>query len=744
MIRLINFAFIIIFLNISISRAEIIKKIEITGNNRFSEETIKVYGDIKINKDYSERELDQILNNLYSTEFFEDIKINLKNNTLKISLREYPVVNQLILVGEPSKRFRNEIIKILKTKQNKSFIKSNLSKDIETIKNLYSSNGYNKSVVEVKAKNIDENNIDLVIELDKGNITKISSINFIGDKKIRDRRLRDVIASEENNFWKVISRNTNFSERLVQLDIRLLTNYYKSQGYYDVKITSNSAQFNEKGNIDLIYSIDAGERFIINKISTNADSVFNQNLFFPLKKTFNKYIGDYYSPFSIKQILEELDNLIDKNNLQFVEHNVEEILDDNKIEIKINIFESEKILVERINITGNNVTNEDVIRSELLLDEGDPFTKLGLDKSISKIKARNIFNNVSSSVQDGSEKNLKIININVEEKPTGELSAGAGVGTNGGQVAFNISENNWLGQGKKLNFQIELDEESLAGTLNFTDPNYDFLGNSLNYFISSSTNDKPDQGYENKIVNAGINTTFEQFKDIYATLGISASYDDLTTNSSASSSLKEQSGTFNEIAGLYGFKFDGRNRAFMPTSGSVVSFNQSLPLFADRRSVSNTFTMSKYKSINENIVGAGKVYLSAINGIGDDDVRLSKRKNISSKRLRGFERGKVGPVDGNDHIGGNYAAAVNFEASLPNLLPDSSRTEVGLFLDFGNVWGVDYDGDIGDSNKIRSSTGILTSWISPIGPMTFILSSNLSKADTDETQSFNFNLGTTF
>ena len=433
-------------------------------------------------------------------------------------MKEYPVVNQLILVGEPSKRFRNEIIKILKTKQNKSFIKSNLSKDIETIKNLYSSNGYNKSVVEVKAKNIDENNIDLVIELDKGNITKISSINFIGDKKIRDRRLRDVIASEENNFWKVISRNTNFSERLVQLDIRLLTKYYKSQGYYDVKITSNSAQFNEKGNIDLVYSIDAGERFIINKISTNADSVFNQNLFFPLKKTFNKYIGDYYSPFSIKQILEELDNLIDKNNLQFVEHNVEEILDDNKIEIKINIFESEKILVERINITGNNVTNEDVIRSELLLDEGDPFTKLGLDKSISKIKARNIFNNVSSSVQDGSEKNLKIININVEEKPTGELSAGAGVGTNGGQVAFNISENNWLGQGKKLNFQIELDEESLAGTLNFTDPNYDFLGNSLNYFISSSTNDKPDQGYENKIVNAGINTTFEQFKDIYATL----------------------------------------------------------------------------------------------------------------------------------------------------------------------------------------------------------------------------------
>ncbi len=433
-----------------------------------------------------------------------------------------------------------------------------------------------------------------------------------------------------------------------------------------------------------------------------------------------------------------------KTIFNFVEHNVEEIIDGNKIEIKLNIFESEKVLVERINITGNNVTNEDVIRSELLLDEGDPFTNLGLEKSISKIKARNLFNNVSSSVEDGSEKNLKVINIDVEEKPTGELSAGAGVGTNGGTIAFNVSENNWLGQGKKLNFQIELDQESLSGTLNFTDPNYDFLGNSLNYFVSSSTNDKPNQGYENKIINAGLNTTFEQFKDIYATLGVSASYDDLTTDNLASSTLKKQSGTFNEIAGLYGFTYDGRNRAFMPTSGSVVSFNQSVPLFADRKSISNTFTMSRYKSINENIVGAGKLYLSAINGIGDDDVRLSKRKNISSKRLRGFERGKVGPIDGNDHIGGNYAAAVNFEANLPKLLPESSRTEVGLFLDFGNVWGVDYDGDIGDSNKIRSSTGILTSWISPIGPMTFILSSNLSKADSDVTQSFNFNLGTTF
>ena len=125
-------------------------------------------------------------------------------------------------------------------------------------------------------------------------------------------------------------------------------------------------------------------------------------------------------------------------------------------------------------------------------------------------------------------------------------------------------------------------------------------------------------------------------------------------------------------------------------------------------------------------------------------MELSKRKVLSKRRLRGFERNKIGPVDGKNHICGNYAAALNFETNLPNLLPENTNTDVLLFLDFGNVWGVDYDSTIDESSKIRSSTGVAASWMSPIGPMTFVISQNLSKADTDETESFSFNLGTTF
>ena len=724
--------------------AEVINKIEISGNLRVSDETIIIYGEINKNEDYSEQDLNRIINNLYSTNFFEDVKLEIKNNILKVNLVEYPVINNLIILGEPSQKYKEQIIKIMSLKGKDSFIRNYLSSDVEKIKKLYASIGYNFTEVETKIRELDKNNVDLIFEIKRGDITTISKISFIGDKKIREKRLRDVIASQEDKFWKFISKNTRYSKNLINLDLRLLRNYYKSIGYYDVRVTSNTAEIKGSGNVELTYSIDAGKRYTIKKISTIVDPVFDKNLFFPLNETYKKYAGTYYSPFKIKKLLEELDELIEKNSLQFVEHNVEEKIEGNTIIINFNVFEGEKITVERVNIIGNNVTNENVIRSELELDEGDPFTQLSLDKSIANLKSRNIFGEVKAEVVEGSAKNLRVIEINVEEKPTGELAAGAGVGTNGGTIGFNIKENNWLGEGKKIGFDMELDQESLRGTISYTNPNYDFLGNSLSYSLSSITNDKPNQGYENSLISADVSTTFEQFQDVYATLGLSASFDDLTTDDTASNSLQKQSGEFAEISGIYGFVFDKRNRTFMPTDGSILSFNQSFPFYADKSFISNSIAYSTYKTINENVVGAGKFYLNAINGLGDDDVRLSKRTRLSTKRLRGFQRGKVGPVDGNDHVGGNYAASLNFEASLPKFLPESSNTDVMLFLDFGNVWGVDYDDTIDDSNKLRSSTGAAASWLSPIGPMTFVLSTNISKASTDEDQSFNFNLGTTF
>jgi len=404
--RILVVIFVLQFNSFSL-KAEIVNKIDIKGNSRVSDETVRVYGNILTEgSNYTKNNLDQILKDLYSTNFFKEINIEIKDNTLFIELTEYPVINRLIISGEKSNKFKDEIKKIISLKEKDSFIESFLSKDINIIKNLYSSLGYNFSNINPKIRKIDDRSLDLVFEIERGDITKISKISFSGEKKLRDKRLRDIVASQEDKFWKVISRNTKFSENLVNLDKRLLTNYYKSLGYYDVSIQSTSAELLDRSYIELNYTINAGERYIVDKISTKIDPVYDKKIFLPLEKVYKKVSGDYYSPFKVKKILEELDNLIERNSLQFAEHKVEEILEDGKISLIFDVREGEKVLVERINILGNSITKEEVIRSELDLDEGDPFTQLNLDKSISNLQSRKIFRTVDSSVSNGSSSDL--------------------------------------------------------------------------------------------------------------------------------------------------------------------------------------------------------------------------------------------------------------------------------------------------------------------------------------------------
>ena len=724
--------------------ADIVEKLEVKGNSRISEETIKVYGDITLNKDYSSFDIDNILKNLYTTNFFKDIKIFLNNGVLKITVKEYAIINSIDLQGEKSEQIKSAVLKRLELQSKESFIENKVSEDINKIKKLYASRGYNFVNVKPKVEKFTDNRINLIYFLDKGKKTNISKIYFIGDKKIKEKRLRDIIVSEENRFWKFLSKNTYLNYNNIELDKRLLINYYKSLGYYDVQVLSSNAEISEDNLTILTYSINAGNRFKINKISTNVSNVLDKKLFLPLQDNFTKIIGKYYSPFTVKKLLDELDLLILSNDLQFIEHSVNEILDNETIQIQINIYEGSKNLVEKINVLGNTVTDESVIRAELLLDEGDPFNTLKLDQSIAKLKARNIFSEVEKNITDGSNKNQKIIEISVEEKPTGEISAGAGIGTTGGSFAFSISENNWLGKGINLSTNIDVSAETFSGGLSVSDPNYKFSGNRLNYFVTNTTNDKPDSGFKNNIISTGIGTSFEQYKNIYLSPSLTYSYDDLKVESTASDSLKKQKGSFSDLSFSYGISLDNRDRVYAPTGGYISRFNQTIPVYADSPYIKNSYNFSKYKSFSSDLIGTFKLYAAAINGLNDKDVRISKRINLPSNNLRGFKAGKIGPKDGKDYVGGNYAMSSNFELSLPNFLPESTKTDVGLFLDFGNIWKIDYDETLDDSNKIRSSAGINTSWISPVGPMTFIFSQNISKASTDVTQSFNFRLGTTF
>jgi outer membrane protein insertion porin family len=720
-----------------------ITNVKISGNNRLSNETIKVYGNISIPKNYSNEELNNITKELYNTNFFKDIVVSIKDKTLFIEVEEYQIINKIIITGEDASKFKEAILENLKSKENGSFIKNNISKDIDIAKKIYASIGFNFSEVTISSEQLTAERVNLYLDVKKGNKTKIQKITFSGDKQVRDSRLRSVIVSEEYKFWKFISKNVNLTKRNIELDKRLLTNYYKSNGYYDVQILSDSIELIDD-HIELNYTINAGKRYRFVKFETNVQSPFDSKLFLKLNDDYEKYIGEYYSPFKIKKLLDSLDLLIAFQNLQFVEHSINEIISDDGIEVKVNIYEGKKQTVERINIIGNSITNENVIRSELILDEGDPFSKLKLDQSIASLKSRNIFSKVVEKISEGSEKDLKVIDITVEEKPTGEISAGAGFGTNGGSLAFTVSENNFLGNGIKLITSFELSDESLKGEVQVNNPNYNYSGNALNFNIASQTDDKPESGYESSAYSAGIGTNFEQYRDIYIAPGFQLNTDKLSVHSGATSSMKKQAGTFTDLTFNYTVAADKRDRKFMPTNGYFTSFTQDIPLVADSPYIRNSFATNLYRGLSPDIIGSMKIFGTTIHGLENKDVRLSKRTKLPPNKLRGFQRGKVGPLDGKDYIGGNYATAANFAAQFPNLLPDSTKVDVGAFLDFANLWGVDYSSAVADSNKIRSTIGVNAQWTSPVGPVSLVFSQNLSKAATDKTESFSFNLGTTF
>jgi len=744
---LIKYIYLILLLFLPFSlHAEILKKVEIKGNERISKETVIVYGEIKVNQNYNQDAVDEIIKKLYETNFFSKISVNFVNGVMQINLKENPIINSIEIQGEPTKKYKEAIIDFLTLKEKGSYIESNVKKDTDSIINFYNALGYYSPRVDARIQTAEgaNNLLNLIYSVDRGKREKISKIYFIGDKKLKTKRLRDVIASEESRFWKFISRNIYLNNERIELDKRLIKNYYLSRGYYDIEVLSSNVFLKEGEGIELTFSINAGNRYRIKKLSTDIDPVFDKSIFQSLGSDFKNIAGEYYSPFKITKILETIDKIIDDNELQFVQHSVSETVDEDYINIVFKIFEGRKVQIERIDVTGNTVTNDSVIRSELLLDEGDPYSKIKLEKSIANLKSRGIFKTVRHKISDGSSKDLKKMDIIVEEKPTGEVSAGAGTGTDGTTFQFALKENNYLGKGLKVDSSLELTSNSIRGGVDVINPNYNYSGNSLDFGVSSKKTDRPDSGYQNTLTTFGIGTRFEQYDDLFLSPRLNFAYDKLDVDSTATANLKKQDGTFTDLTFSYGIEKDERDRSFMPTRGSIFVFTQGLPIYADEQpSLYNRFTLNKYHSFSDDVIGAFKFYGAAVNAL-DDDVRISKRIHLPSKRLRGFESRKIGPRDGSDYVGGNYATAVNFEAALPNLLPESTQTDIAAFLDVGNLWHVDYDASVGQSSMIRSSIGFATNMYTLIGPLNFVVAQDLSKAESDKTQTFKFEIGTSF
>ncbi len=745
-LKIIRFNLLALFIS-TLTYAEIIKDFKISGNKRLSNESIVLFSELEINKNYSPSDLNTSLKKLYETNFFKKINLKIKNNILIVEVLENPIIEDLKVNGVKSSAFLKVLKKQMILKSRKSFVESIFLQDVNLVQNILKRNGYYFSEVKTSyIKNDEQNTIRIIYDIDLGNRAKIKEIVFIGDKKIKDRKLKNIITTETSQFWKFISNKKYVDEKRIDLDKRLLLSYYKNRGYYNVKVENSFLEFTDDNAFKLIFKIDAGDKFTFNKITLNIPPDYNQVYFKSINSLLDNLKGELYSLNKIEKILNEIDKIALSKQYDFIDASVsEKIINANQLDFAIEIKETEKFYVEKINIFGNNITQEEVLRNSFIIDEGDPYNKILFDKQLNNIKSLNIFGSVDSKMRKGSNESLKIIDINVEEKATGEISLGAGIGTSGGNIGGGIKENNFLGKGIKLDTNLTVSESTVKGKLVLVKPNFNYTDNTLFTSISSTATDNMTvSGYKTNNTSFSIGTGFEQYENLFFSPSVETSFETLKTSSKASSVLKKQEGDYFDLYFNYGLAYDVRNRAYQPSGGYKAAFSQNIPITAENYEIVNSINVKKYFSLPSDMVAKIGFMGSAVNSLNGNNARVSKRLYMPARNLRGFEPGRIGPKENGNFIGGNYISAINISSTLPQVLPSFQNIDFSIFYDAGNVWHVDYNNNLNDSNAIRSSTGINMDIITPIGPMNFSLSQPITHKSDDVIETFRFNIGTTF
>ena len=738
---------LVIFFLLTTSSFSEIKKVNIVGNKRVNSNTIESLVDKKI-LNVDSIFINNLTKKIYDTEFFSDVKISYNQESLTITVTENPIVNFFYINGIKDSDL-DQLNKIIYLKENTIFSNSKLKKDIEAAKDFFYSIGYYSASVTPEIIKIDNNQVNLIINIDKKEISKIKNIYFIGNKFFSSSQLLDVISSSEDGWWKLFS-SSSFSEQRIEYDKLLLKDFYKLKGFYDVQVESGFINVDKENNFSLTFSINSGNKYKFGELNIQAlNPSFKENDIAEIKNISSQLLknNEIYSTATISKLNKIITSYLESKRYNNFELDLQELKKDNEyVNLLLQLKDEQKVLLNKINIQGNTVTEEKVIRDSILLNEGDYLNFSKVKKSIDYLKSKQLFSKVDYKISDSEKKNFKDFNLFVKEQATGNISAGVGYGTNGGLLEASINEKNFLGQGINLNFTGRLSSEIVRGDLSYVDPNFKNSDKELASSLYSEVDDYTNSGYQNKRVGTKLATKYEIYEDIFFRPNATIQYDKLEVTGSASSLLRSRQGNFMTTSLGYNFSIDQRDSRFNPTSGSVIYFDQNIAtLFSDIPTIQTGLGGTFYKELlNDKFIGSAKVRLANVFAFDNKNVKLSDRIFSSQNDLRGFETRGVGPVDSGDHIGGNNLATLSLKSTFPNPIPENLRANTFIFFDAGNVWKADYSDLISSSSKIRSSTGVALDLMSPFGPLSFAYSIPISKASTDKEQRFLFNIGSSF
>lgn len=732
-----------------------VNSIVVDGNQRIPDSTVISLTEIAPGQVVSADDINDALQRIMESGLFQTAEISPTRGGLRVTVVERPTVNRVSIEG--NRRLDDDVLLPLVTSSpRRVYSPQQAESDAAAIADAYTARARLSVGVSPRIIRRSDNRVDLVFEVSEGRVVENERISFVGNRSFSDRRLRRVIDTKQAGFLRqLISRDTFVPERIA-FDRQLLTDFYRSRGYVDFRVLDVSTQLSQERNATfLTFNVREGQSFKVGAVSLSSE--FPEMEIADYQRALRIRSGQTWSPTLIEEQINRLERLAVRQGFDFVrvDPRVTRNARDLTLDVEFALVRGPRVFIERIDIEGNQTTLDRVVRRQFDAVEGDPFNPREIRNAAERIRALGFFSSTDVQTLEGSASDQVIVDVNVEEQPTGNLSFGGSFSNDTGfALAVGFSERNFLGRGQSLSVDIQTGTQDRRGILSFREPA--FLGRNLTFGIdlNYATTDYDNATYDTTVASirpslsfpVGENSRLQVFYEV-------SSEDIVNISADASPIIQNEAGKLIRSSVGYAYTLDLLRGGLNPNRGVRLTFNQELAgLGGDVEYIRSTATALAQRDIlNEEVTLRGILEGGMIASLGGGTTRVTDRFFLSSRQLRGFESRGVGPRDTGaaelDVLGGNAYVALRLEADFPVGLPEEYGISGGVFFDAGSLWSLDNTAGVvpvDDGFELRTSVGVSVFWDTPIGPLRLNFSKPLKKNPLDDENTFDITIQTQF
>jgi len=727
-----------------------VSEIRVEGNQRIEPETVRSYMAIAEGDPFDGDKIDRSLKALFATSLFADVAIRQEGRALVVRVVENPVINRIAFEG--NKKFESKMLEAeIQLKPRIVYTRTRVQSDVQRLLQLYRRNGRFAAAVEPKVIQLAQNRVDLVFEINEGEATGIRRINFIGNRRFNDAKLREIILTRESRWYRFLTTDDIYDPDRLTVDRERLRRYYLSKGHAEFRVVSSIAELTpDREDFFITFAIEEGEvyRFGDIKVVSEFRDLPAEHLY--------KYLrvekGDIYNADDVENSIIDLTAEINGWGVPFVDVRAEPRRNRDKrvIDLTFYVGEGPRIYVERIDITGNVRTLDRVVRREMRVVEGDAFNSARMRRSRQRLQAIGYFEKVDIKQERGSAPDRTIVAVDVKEKSTGELSLGIGFSTADGVLGdVSVRERNFLGKGQDARLGYTLASRRRQFDFSFTEPYFMERTVSAGFDLADRhRNLQRERGYDDHSQWMRLRSGYPITEYLSQHFAYLYRVDDIQNVApGASRFIKARQGETATSEIGHALAYDRRDEKINPSDGYVARILTDFAgLGGDVTYVRLTGEYSFYYPLSDTLTGVIQATAGRIYGLGED-VRISNRFFLGGGSLRGFRSGGVGPRDLNtgDSLGGNLLWFTTGELRFPVGLPKEVGVLGRSFIDIGALNKVDEaGGGIGDTGSPRVGVGAGISWATPIGPLSLDFARAVIKEEYDRTEFFRINFGTRF